>query len=349
LRLGIRVTDPYDTARVGSGWLADGNGTVVTAADVLLDEPAVTAAATEQERQIIAAALDDVTPADLGLTVPFSDTQKANLVSAALARVVPSIQVSDVTTQSTVQLGSAIPGQRSGDQVRADARIAVSHRNPHGTGIAVVQVQGRRLASIPLAFGSTLPPGTPVVVAGYPAAEAASGGPSSGPPVSPAATGGSIGDAVPEGGALTDAGYTAGVIGGPALDTNGNVVGVAVKRDGASAVVPIGDVAHALDEAHAAARTNSVTSDYRKAAADMSRHWYKRALPILESLSRRSPELPWIPEQTQEAAQAIALGNDESPSNRPFFPVAVAAVLFAVDAIAVTTVLRRRLMRSGGG
>jgi hypothetical protein len=349
LTLGPRVTDPYDTARVGSGWLADGNGTVVTAADVLLDEPAVTAAATEQERQIIAAALDDVTPADLGLTVPFSDTQKANLVSAALARVVPSIQVSAVTSQTTVQLGSAIPGQRSGDQVRADARIAVSHRSPHGTGIAIVEVQVRQLASIPLAFGSTLSPGAPVVVAGYPAAEAASGGPPTGPPVSPEATEGSVGDAVPEGAALTDAGYTAGVIGGPALDTAGRAVGVAVKRDGASAVVPIADVARALDEVHAQARTNTVTSDYRKAAADMSRHWYKKALPILESLSRRSPDLPWIPEQTQEAAQQIALGNDDSPSDRPFLPVAAAAVLFAVDAVAVTTVLRRRLLRSGGG
>src|SRR5205807_2603953 len=51
LKLGNRVTDPYDTARVGSGWLADGAGSVVTAADVLLDATAVTAAAAAQERQ----------------------------------------------------------------------------------------------------------------------------------------------------------------------------------------------------------------------------------------------------------------------------------------------------------
>ncbi|MBV9412321.1 MAG: hypothetical protein JO148_12045, partial [Acidimicrobiia bacterium] len=154
----------------------------------------------------------------------------------------------------------------------------------------------------------------------------------------------------PDGGALTSTGYTLGVVGGPALDPEGQAIGVATKRDGASAIVPIADVTRALDEAHARVRTNAVTADYRKAAADMSRHWYKRALPIFRSISKRSPEMPWVPEQSQEAVQEIALGHDESPTSLPFAPLTVAAVLFAIDAIAVTTVLRRRLiLRSRGG
>ena len=346
LKLGNRVTDPYDTARVGSGWLADGDGSVVTAADVLLDDTAVTAAAAEQERQIVAAALDDVTPADLGLTVPFTDAQKANLVNAALARVVPTIQVSDITSHTTVQLGSAVPGQQSGAQVHPDARIVVNRRGPHGLGLAVVQVDGRQFASVPLAYGATLSSGQPVVVAGYPAAAAASGGTESSGPVAPEAVAGTIGDAVPEGGSLTDAGFTAGVVGGAVLDLDGQAVGVAVKRDGASAMVPVAEVVRVLDEAHARVRTSSVTKDYRKAAGDMSRHWYKKALPILQTISRRSPDMPWISDQTQEASREIALGHDESPNERPFLPVAAAAVLFAADAVAVTTVLRRRIVRA---
>jgi hypothetical protein len=346
LELGDRVTDPYDTARVGSGWLADGEGTVVTAADVLLDEPAVTAAATEEERQAITADLDDVTPADLGLTVPLSDPQKASIVNAALARAVPSIQVSGISSQTTVQLGSAVPGQQSGAGVRPDVRIAVSHRDPHGTGLAVLQVHGRQFASIPLAYGSTLAPGAGVAVAGYPAAEATSGGAPDTGPVAPEVVAGTIRDAAPDGPALTDAGYTAGVIGGAVLNAEGKAVGVAVKRDGASAVVPVADVARVLDEARARGRTNVVTVDYRKAAADMSRRWYKRALPILQSIGRRAPDMPWISDQAQEAAREIALGHDDSPSDRPFLPVAVAAVLFAADAMAVTTVLRRRFLAS---
>jgi hypothetical protein len=140
------------------------------------------------------------------------------------------------------------------------------------------------------------------------------------------------------------------VIGGVVLDADGQAVGVAVKRDGASAVVPVADVARALDEAHARGRTNGLTKDYRTAAADMSRHWYKKALPIFQSITKRSPDMPWVPEQTQEAAREIALGHDDSPNDRPFLPVALAAVLFAANAVAVTTVLRRRLfLRSGGG
>ena len=346
LELGERATDPYDTARVGSGWVADGGGTVVTAADVLLDEGAVTAAATEEERQAITADLNDLTPADLGLTVPLSDPQKTNIVNAALARAVPSIQVSGISAQTTVQFGSAVPGQQTGTDVRLDVHIEVIHRDPDGLGLAVLRVQGGPLASIPVAFGSALGSGSPVVVAGYPAAEATSGGAPDTGPVAPEAVEGTVGDAVPGGGALTSAGYTAGVIGGPVVDADGKAVGVAVKHDGASAVVPIADVARVLDEAHARSRTNSVTRDYRAAAADMSRHWYKKALPVLQSLRQRSPDLPWVSEQTQEAAQEIALGHDESPTSRPFLPVALAAVLFAVDAVAVTTVLRRRAIQA---
>jgi len=351
LELGDRVSDPYDSARVGSGWLADGSGFVVTASDVLLDEAAVTSAATNQERQAISADLDDITPADLGLTVPFSDAQKANLVNAALARAVPTIQVSGIVSHITVQLGSAVPGQASGANVHPDARIVVDHSSEHGLGVAVLQVEGRQFASIPLALGSTLTSGAPVIVTGYPAAEAQSGGPdSAATPVAPEADAGSVADAVAEGGALTTTGYTLGVVGGPALNSVGQAIGVAVKRDGASAIVPVSDVARALDEARARGHANAVTNDYRKAAADMSRHWYKRALPIFQSISERSPDMPWVSEQTQEAAQEIALGHDESPSDRPFAPVAIAAVLFAIDAVAVTTVLRRRLIaRSGGG
>jgi hypothetical protein len=346
LKLSDRMSDPYETARVGSGWLADGDGSVVTAADALLDDAAVTAAATEQERSVISAALDDVTPSDLGLTIPFTDAQKATLVDAALARVVPTIQVSNIDSHTTVQFGSVVPGQQSGAQVLPDARIAADRRSAHGLGLAVLQVPGHQFASVPLAYGSTLGSGQAVVVTGYPAAKAEAEGVTSGGPVAPEAVAGTIGDAVPEGGSLTDTGFTAGVIGGAVLDSDGQAVGVAVKRDGASAIAPIADVVRALDEAHARGSTNAVTKDYRKAATDMSRHWYKKALPILQTIGRRAPTMPWVSDQTQEAAREIALGHDESPNERPFLPVAVAAVLFAADAVAVTTVLRRRLVRA---
>ncbi|MBV9411134.1 MAG: trypsin-like peptidase domain-containing protein [Acidimicrobiia bacterium] len=352
LQLRDRVSNPYDSARVGSGWLVNGDGPVVTASDVLLDEPAVTADATEQARQDVTADLDDLTPADLGLTVPFSDAQKANLVDAALARVVPTIQVSNISSHTIVQLGSVVPAHPGDPDAPPDARIAIDHSSPHGMGVAVLQIQtrGQQLASVPLGFGSALSPGAPVVVAGYQAAEAQSGGPDSSTPVAPDAVDGTINDAVPEGGALTSAGYTDGVIGGPVLDADGQAIGVAVKRDGGpSAIAPIGDVIRALDDSHTPASTNAVTKDYRKAAADMSQNWFKRALPIFRSISERAPSMPWVDDQIQEAGQQIAVGNDESPSDRPFFPVALAAVLFATDAIAVTTVLRRRFLHSEGG
>jgi hypothetical protein len=111
-------------------------------------------------------------------------------------------------------------------------------------------------------------------------------------------------------------------------------------------VVPIGDVVGLLDQAHLDTRTSSVTNDYRKAALDMSNHWYKRARPLLERVHRRTPEMPWVAEQLHEAEREIAAGHDQSPSSRPFLPVAVAAVFFAADSVAVTSVLRRRLLRA---
>ncbi len=338
LTLGDRVADPYDSTQVGSGWLADGDGTVVTAADVLLDEAAVTAAATEQERQVVTAALNDVTPTDIGLTVPFTDVQKANLVNAALSRVVPSIQVSGITSTTTVQWAVA-----SG---RKDASIVIDHHGPHGSGLAVLKVDGRPFVSAPVAVGTSLTAGTPIVVVGYPASAASDRSKGSPAPTVPEAATGTVAARLPEGSLATDTGYTQGVVGGPVLDSDGEVVGVAAKRDEASAVLPVTDVVHVLDEAHARTSPNAVTRDYRKAAGDMSRHWYKKALPLLQAVGVRAPNVPWINEQIQEAGTETALGHDESPSVRPFPPVAVAAVLFAMDAVAVTTVLRRRLLRS---
>jgi hypothetical protein len=145
---------------------------------------------------------------------------------------------------------------------------------------------------------------------------------------------------------LTNAGFTEGVAGGPVLDGDGHAVGVAVKRDGTSAVVPLAGVVRLLEQAHVQAPTDTLTSDYRKAAADMSRHWYRRALPALRRLAIQAPDLPWVADQTQEAVREIAAGRDQSPASRSFAPVAVAAILFAVDSVAVTTVLRRRLLRA---
>jgi hypothetical protein len=56
--------------------------------------------------------------------------------------------------------------------------------------------------------------------------------------------------------------------------------------------------------------------------------------------------MPWVADQVQEASLAIKEGRDESPNDRPFLPVALAAVLFAGNAVAVTTVLRRRILRA---
>jgi len=350
LRLGERVSDPYEATRVGSGWLADASGSVVTAADVVLDEAAVTAGATEEERAAVAAALDDVSPADMGLTVPLTDAQKANIVNAAVAKVVPSIQVSGIASTTKVQLGLALPGEKTGIGVFPDVKVAATKPAAHGMGLAVLSVPLPRTVSVPLAFGSALTAGQPIVIAGYPAAKAESVGVSSGGLVGPEAVSGTVGEAEPEGGAATDAGFTAGVVGGVALDADGQAIGVAVKRDGSSAIVSIAEVTRALEQAQPpvsrmSTNPDKTTKTYRDAADAMSRHWYRRALPRLEDVRRKAPRAPWVADQVDEARQQIKLGHDESPSDRPIAPVAVAAVLFAIDAVAVTTVLRRRLLR----
>src|SRR5205085_5055912 len=123
-----------------------------------------------------------------------------NLVNAALTSVVPTIQVSNIYSHTTVQLGSAVPGQQSGALALPDARIVANHRSAHGLGVAVLQVPGHQFASVPLAYGSTLSSGEAVVVVGYPAAKAEAEGVTSGGPVAPEAVAGTVGDAMPEGG-----------------------------------------------------------------------------------------------------------------------------------------------------
>src|SRR4029079_14411621 len=100
----------------------------------------------------------------------------------------------------------------------------------------------------------------------------------------------------------------------------------------------VAEVTRVLEQAHARGADgkpaeDQATETYREAAISMSQHWYRRALPRLQEVRKRAPQAPWVADQVDEANLQIKAGHDESPSNRPVAPVAVAAVLFAIVAV----------------
>jgi len=341
LKAGKRISDDYDTVLIGSGFVVSPSGWVVTASAAVGDDSALRKAAADSERNVIRADFADITSGDLGLPAPITDQQRQTLVDAALAKVEQTVEVSGTTFRVTVQGGEATPGRSSGEAVFDDVHVMLSRPDDAGTGLAVLQLPPGSLASVPLQDHVVEDQGAPVVAVGYPGDRPAPGADPPTAPVRPVGSAGTLG-AHESGATPITAGFTTGVGGGPVVDADGRVVGVAVKKDNSSAMVDVAAVQRLLQDAKARPAVDDASRAYRDAADAMSRHYYRRALPLFRKVSGLAPAMPFVGEQAQEALQQIALGNDLTPSTRPAWVLALAAALFALTAIAVSVVANRR-------
>jgi serine protease Do len=245
------------------------------------------------------------------------------------------------------------------------AKLVVAGKEIPGKDVAVIKVDARNMATVQLGDDTALSAGDRLFVLGFP-------GPATFSPVlskdsekEPTLTQGvlSAKKTTSKGFTVlqTDAAMTHGNSGGPVFDDRGRVVGVATfgsvdpktgrEVAGLNFAVPASVVNEMLSRAKVKPFQGTATKKYRLALDAIDKHWYKRALPLLQEVKRLDPLQPSVEKLIKASQDGIAQGRDQTPREilglpLPSFAGAAAAVgLLAIAVLARTLTLVRRRRR----
>lgn len=229
-----------------------------------------------------------------------------------------------------------------------------------GKDVAVLKIEGRNLPTLPLE--SRLPhPGARLFVLGYPGAATFHPIIAQESETEPSFTAGTVSaiKTTREGWQVvqTDTAISHGNSGGPALDGQGAVVGLATFGSvdpqtgeavaGMNFIVPTGVVREFLDRQGIRPVEGRPQSLYRRALVEAERKHYRVALSLLRELRGLNPGFPYLPTQIGSAEQAIAAGQDRSWETWAPYTLALGA-LGLLGLGAGWSIRRRRVSQSGG-
>jgi S1-C subfamily serine protease len=231
-----------------------------------------------------------------------------------------------------------------------------------GRDVAILRAPGGPYVSLALAPGPP-PAGASLDVVGYPCR--CQGDTAFDPAhlLSPVLTEGTARAEVPmEGGwsALgTDAHIEQGNSGGPVLDGQGRVVGLATFADtGAAAgpgvprsfAVPSEVAVQLTDQAHVRPAQGPLGQAYQQAVADFNQDRYRAALPLFQRVAAAAPQDPTAGQYADRSRAAIAAGQDRTttwlPWDLPGPALALAGGLVVLGAAAGLAVYLRRRRQS---
>jgi len=343
----------------GSGFSITPDGYIVTNAHVVApkDEDLKAAFLLESLRK---EGGDSVAVVGEGLT----QSQATKLVNAMVRWATSEATLADFKKKIVVY-GSSGSGSSSPSKSRT-ARLVDSGQQFPGKDVAVVKVQARNMATVPIGDDTTLSTGDRLFVLGFP-------GPATFDPVlsndsqkEPTLTQGVLSAKKQVKGGFTilqtDAGMTHGNSGGPVLDEQGRVVGIATVGSvdpntgrevaGLNFAVPASIVKDLLGHASVAATEGQATRMYREALDAFDKQWYKPTLPLFEQVKALDPGHPLVAKLLNDSRTAIREGRDHTPLEILGLPALVFGSLAAVVVVGVVgggtwlLVSRRRRRRS---
>ncbi len=294
-----------------------------------------------------------------------TQSQATKLLDAIMRWATKSAKLANFKQKISV-FASSGSGTSSSSKSRSARLIDAGAQFP-GKDVAILKVNAGNMATVPLGDDTALSTGDRLFVLGFP-------GPATFNPVlskasqrEPTLTQGvlSAKKQAKDGSTVlqTDAGMTHGNSGGPVFDEQGNVVGVAtfgsVDPDnggqvaGLNFAVPASIVNELLGQAHVKATEGTAGSKYREALDAFDKHWYKRALPLLEQVKALDPGHPLVGKLIKDSRTAIEQGRDRTPLEVLGLPVVVfagvaAAVLVGAGALVLVSRRRRRGRRERG-
>ncbi len=303
---------------------------------------------------------DSVAAVGDGLT----QSQATKLVNAMVRWATSEATLADFKKKIVVY-GSSGSGSSSPSKSRT-ARLVDSGQQFPGKDVAVIKVQARNMATVPIGDDTTLNTGDRLFVLGFP-------GPATFDPVlskdsqkEPTLTQGVLSAKKQVKGGFTilqtDAGMTHGNSGGPVLDEQGRVVGVATVGSvdpntgrevaGLNFAVPASIVKDLLGHANVTATEGQATSMYREALDAFDKQWYKPTLPLFEQVKALDPGHPLVGKLLNDSRTAIREGRDRTPleilglSALVFGSLAAVVVVGVVGGGTRLLVSRRRRRRS---
>jgi serine protease Do len=244
-------------------------------------------------------------------------------------------------------VGSTGSGSSATSKPRTAKLVAAGEEFP-GKDVAVIKIRARNMAAVPLGDDGALSTGDRLFVLGFPGAATFNPVLSRASQQEPTLTQGvlSAKKQVNKGYTVlqTDAGMTHGNSGGPVLDEQGRVVGIATvgsvdpntgrEISGLNFAVPASIVGDMLRDAHVRASEGAAGLAYREALDDLDRQWYKRGLPLLERVKALDPGHPLVGKLIKDSQTAIRQGRDRTPREILGLPLAIAAGLAGAVVVA---------------
>lgn len=336
---GDVISEKVSVTSQGSGFFVTPNGHLVTNAHVISEEDLSTQAALafldgQDRRQAESVARSNGALSDKErqrLTGAFVDWDIANL---------------SVTTKKLTYAVAADVTPAEGPATLTEAP-AVLVATSMDVDAAILKVDAENLSTLPLSSATTADVGDRVFAIGYPGDATFNKKVFKETQAEPSLTSGvlSARKKLASGRSVlqTDAALTHGNSGGPVLDEQGAVLGLAtfgaVDSDsgkelaGFNFVLPSADLAEFFKREEITPRYSRSSQLYAEALREMDRRYYERALPLLTEVRRLDTGHPYVQRRIVEAKEAIDSGKDETPTSFLGVPLTVVVTVLALGVV----------------
>lgn len=341
------VTEDAQVTMLGSGFVVSPDGHIATNAHVATptDEELSTTLVDIGLRNFIQRDIEQFT-SSFPISVPQEYLDA--LAEADRAYIFEYGTTSPITRSTYVAFSGTDP---ENEDTWIDAEVIANGESIPGKDVAILDIEtDDPLITLPLGDDAGLEVGDPLYAIGFPGAATDHPVLSSNAALDPTFTAGVV-SARKEASAgfeviQTDTQITHGNSGGPVLNANGEVIGLATfgsidnagtEVQGFNFVMPTTIVEEFLEDAGVEAGEGALTPTYRNAVNAGIEHRYREQLTLLQQIEEETTEIPAVVEMRDTAEAKVAAGEDETPSAPIALYAGIAALaLLAIGAFAMT-------------
>jgi S1-C subfamily serine protease len=344
----------------GTGFIVTPDGYVVTAAHVTSPDPA------EVREQFAEFGLQQearkVAASNRALFDQLTSDQAKEFTEAILGWQAKRMSLTDQQVTRFAQLGVAVAGF---DKTAKGVPVTVIGQGAAypGRDVAIVKLGGNttNYPTVPIGTDADIHQGDTIYVDGYPAASTFFAATSQDSQLQPTTTSGQVTaiKTTDQGTAIlqSQAPITPGNSGGPALSSNGVVVGLVsaaavdansgTQAQGQNFFIAASVIQSILNEHNIKPAMSLTSQRYNAAVDDFDRQHYKAALTGFQQAQNLYPGHPYAGHFISDSQAAISAGRDRTPDGFPtmYLILGVAGVLVVVAAAATLIIIRRRRSR----